>query len=166
LQTQERTKSNKSEQFIVHNNLDRFIINTHAFHNAHLLHATLPRDLVAPIPLFDDRRAKHDILAREFRATLDSKRAKRAETAAKKRKAGDEDDGESNRPKKRAKTRRATTSAGGETMVAGRGRRNITRSEKAKQMDEESDEGTEDEGDEALNSESDGGEYRDVVESD
>jgi hypothetical protein len=51
-------------------------------------------------------------------------------------------------------------------MVAGRGRRNITRSEKAKQMDEESDEGTEDEGDEALNSESDGGEYRDVVESD
>ncbi|KAJ7277334.1 hypothetical protein C8J57DRAFT_1060971, partial [Mycena rebaudengoi] len=53
-QMQERVESDKTENFIVHNALDRFIINSHAFHNAHLLRATLPRDLLAPIPLFDD----------------------------------------------------------------------------------------------------------------
>jgi hypothetical protein len=153
-------ESNKSEHFLVHNNLDRFIINSHAFHNAHLLQATLPRDLIAPIPLFEDRRAKHDVLASEFRDMLDGKRTKRAEAAAKKRKGGVEDDGENNRPRKRARTRKATTSAGGETMVGSRGKRKITRSKKAKEMDEESNEGTEGEDDEALYSEPDGGEYR------
>ncbi|KAJ6610843.1 hypothetical protein B0H10DRAFT_1810936 [Mycena sp. CBHHK59/15] len=44
----------------------RFIINSHAFHNAHLLCAALPRDLLVPILLFEDRKAKQD----EFAATL------------------------------------------------------------------------------------------------
>ncbi|KAJ7692327.1 hypothetical protein B0H16DRAFT_1851861 [Mycena metata] len=56
LRIQERVESDTMENFIEHNPLDRFIINSHAFHNAHLLRATLPRALLAPIPLFDDRR--------------------------------------------------------------------------------------------------------------
>ncbi|KAJ6559278.1 hypothetical protein B0H10DRAFT_2169453 [Mycena sp. CBHHK59/15] len=65
----------KFNNFIVHNSLDRFIINSHAFHNAHLLRATLPRDLLAPIPLFDDGRTKHDKLAATLRAKRDTKLA-------------------------------------------------------------------------------------------
>ncbi|KAJ7798698.1 hypothetical protein B0H14DRAFT_2207829, partial [Mycena olivaceomarginata] len=68
---QERVKSDTTENFIVHKPLDRFIINSYAFHNAHLLRATLPRDLLAPIPLFEDRRVKHT----KFAATLREKQA-------------------------------------------------------------------------------------------
>ncbi|KAJ6567837.1 hypothetical protein B0H10DRAFT_2168889 [Mycena sp. CBHHK59/15] len=39
---QECVESDQTENFIVHNSLDRYIINSHAFHNAHLLRATLP----------------------------------------------------------------------------------------------------------------------------
>ncbi|KAJ6606724.1 hypothetical protein B0H10DRAFT_2178638 [Mycena sp. CBHHK59/15] len=66
LRMQERVESDQIENFIVHEPLDRFIINSHAFHNAHLLRATLPRDLIAPIPLFEERQEKH----KEFAATL------------------------------------------------------------------------------------------------
>ncbi|KAJ7348035.1 hypothetical protein DFH08DRAFT_663688, partial [Mycena albidolilacea] len=52
LRMEERVESDNVENFIVHGSLDRFIINSHAFQNAHLLRATLPRDLLAPIPLF------------------------------------------------------------------------------------------------------------------
>ncbi|KAJ6631920.1 hypothetical protein B0H10DRAFT_2250458 [Mycena sp. CBHHK59/15] len=51
---QEHVESDNMERYIVHNSLHRFIINSHAFHNTHLLCATLPRDLLAPIPLFED----------------------------------------------------------------------------------------------------------------
>ncbi|KAJ6529323.1 hypothetical protein B0H19DRAFT_1214550 [Mycena capillaripes] len=43
LRLQERVESDQIENFIVHESLDRFIINSYAFHNAHLLRATLPR---------------------------------------------------------------------------------------------------------------------------
>ncbi|KAJ7817608.1 hypothetical protein B0H14DRAFT_2184294, partial [Mycena olivaceomarginata] len=43
--------------------LDRFIINSHVFHNGHLLRATLPRDLWALTPLFEDRKVQHDDFA-------------------------------------------------------------------------------------------------------
>ncbi|KAJ7868129.1 hypothetical protein B0H13DRAFT_1538882, partial [Mycena leptocephala] len=46
---QERVESDQIENSIIHEPLDCFIINSHAFHNAHLLHATLP-DSLAPIP--------------------------------------------------------------------------------------------------------------------
>ncbi|KAJ7805860.1 hypothetical protein B0H14DRAFT_2181153, partial [Mycena olivaceomarginata] len=64
---QERVESDKTENFIVHKTLDRFIINTHAFHNAHLLRAALPQNLVAPTPFIADRTVKHHELAAEFR---------------------------------------------------------------------------------------------------
>ncbi|KAJ6610918.1 hypothetical protein B0H10DRAFT_2165978 [Mycena sp. CBHHK59/15] len=57
---QERVESDKTEHFIVHAPLDCFIINTHSFHNPHLVRATVSRDLWAPVALFEDRRAKHD----------------------------------------------------------------------------------------------------------
>ncbi|KDR73407.1 hypothetical protein GALMADRAFT_48393, partial [Galerina marginata CBS 339.88] len=46
---QERVESGVFDAFIEHNPIDRFVINTHAFHNAHLLRASLDRSLVVPI---------------------------------------------------------------------------------------------------------------------
>ncbi|KAJ7882765.1 hypothetical protein B0H14DRAFT_2565159 [Mycena olivaceomarginata] len=82
LRMQERVKSDQIEKYIIHEPPDRFIINTHAFHNAHLLHATLPRHLVTPVPLFADRESKHHQLAEELR---DTQTKRKAAAAAKKR---------------------------------------------------------------------------------
>jgi hypothetical protein len=76
---QERIESGQIDHFIIHKPLDRFFINTHAFHNAHLLRTTLPRDLIAPIPLFADRQVKHHELATELREQHAKKKRKRAE---------------------------------------------------------------------------------------
>jgi hypothetical protein len=83
---QERVESDNTEKFIVHESLDCFIVNSDAFHNAHLLRAALP-DLLAPIPLFEDRKAKHDEFASTLQDTRADKRAKKkaaSETTAKK----------------------------------------------------------------------------------
>ncbi|KAJ7820412.1 hypothetical protein B0H14DRAFT_2372046 [Mycena olivaceomarginata] len=77
LRMQERVASDNTEKYIEHNPVDRFIINSHAFHNAHLLRAALPRALLAPIPLFEDRRTKHHELAAELREKQETRRAKR-----------------------------------------------------------------------------------------
>ncbi|KAJ6488082.1 hypothetical protein DFH09DRAFT_1377694 [Mycena vulgaris] len=138
LRMQERVESDQTEKYIVHQSLDRFIINTHAFHNAHLLRATLPRDLVAPIPLFPDRQSKHHELAAELR----EKRANRkAAAATKKRKCSQEDEDDvdavgrprktrKGAPKRKKKTTRAVPTSN--SMVANRSRRQITRTEKAR----------------------------------
>ncbi|KAJ7855759.1 hypothetical protein B0H14DRAFT_2264274, partial [Mycena olivaceomarginata] len=73
LHRQERVESDQTESFIIHNSLNRFFINSHGFHNAHLLGATLPRDLLAPIPLFDNREEKHHELATALRETQASR---------------------------------------------------------------------------------------------
>jgi hypothetical protein len=72
---QERVESGLTKTVIEHRPVDRFVINTHAFHNAHLLRATLPRSLVAPIPLLPDRQAKHIEIAQNLRAAQETKRA-------------------------------------------------------------------------------------------
>lgn len=72
---QERVESGLTKTVIEHLTVDRFVINTHAFHNAHLLRATLPRVLVAPIPLHQDRLAKHIEIAGKLRTTQETKRA-------------------------------------------------------------------------------------------
>ncbi|KAJ7364499.1 hypothetical protein DFH08DRAFT_920925 [Mycena albidolilacea] len=107
LRMQERVESDQIENYIVHGSLDRFFINMHSFHNAHLLRATLPRDLVAPIPLFSDRQAKHVELATQLR-----------EKARKKT------------PKKRKQNLVVLPPTG--SMVANRPRRTILPTEKAK----------------------------------
>jgi len=83
--TQERVKSGLVQTYIEHQPIERFVINTHAFHNAHLLHAVLPRSLVAPIPLHPDRQAKHFEMAGGLRITQEDKR--KARTAQKKNEA-------------------------------------------------------------------------------
>ncbi|KAJ7349682.1 hypothetical protein DFH08DRAFT_667969, partial [Mycena albidolilacea] len=67
LRMQERVESDQIEKYIIHQPLDRFFINMHAFHNSHLLRATLPRELVTPILLFPERQAKHCELAANLR---------------------------------------------------------------------------------------------------
>lgn len=78
---QERVESGQIKAYIEHQPIERFVINTHAFHNAHLIRASLPRSLVAPAPFHPDRRAKHFEHAGSFRATQEAKR-----TASKARK--------------------------------------------------------------------------------
>ncbi|KAJ7508792.1 hypothetical protein B0H11DRAFT_1703142 [Mycena galericulata] len=138
MQMQERVESEKTENFIIHNPLDRYIINSHAFHNAHLLRATLPRNLLAPVPLFEDRRQKHDELATILRSTLETKRVKRKAAAALKKRKAEEDAETRPRKKKRTNpTRRHIPET--DTMVANRSRRQITRSARAAAMSDESD---------------------------
>ncbi|KAJ7038886.1 hypothetical protein C8F04DRAFT_950605, partial [Mycena alexandri] len=56
---QERLESRKTQKLIIHSDTTRFLLNTHALHNAHLIREILPRHLTAPKPLFSDRYAKH-----------------------------------------------------------------------------------------------------------
>ena len=87
---QERVESGLSKTYIEHQPIDRFVINTHAFHNAHFLRAILPRSLVAPIPLYENRVEKHHEIARNLQTTQDSKRtAAKARAALKKQDAVD-----------------------------------------------------------------------------
>ena len=43
------------EAFVEHKPIDVFLINTYAFHNAHLIWAILPQDLTSPLPYAADR---------------------------------------------------------------------------------------------------------------
>ncbi|KAJ7689562.1 hypothetical protein B0H17DRAFT_1160101 [Mycena rosella] len=130
MRMQERVQSDQTENYIIHNNLDRFLINTHAFHNAHLLRATLPRDLVAPIPLFTERRAKHDELAAQLHETLSTRKA--AAAAKKRKRDGDTEERPRKKKKKAAPKQPASKISAAHSMVANRSRRAITRTEKAK----------------------------------
>ena len=75
---QERVESGLVQTYIEHQPIERFVINTHAFHNAHLLRAALPRSLVAPILLHPDQQAKHFEIAGGLRVTQEAKRNARA----------------------------------------------------------------------------------------
>ncbi|KAJ6623228.1 hypothetical protein B0H10DRAFT_1786753 [Mycena sp. CBHHK59/15] len=139
LRMQERVESDQIENFIVHEPVDRFIINSHAFHNAHLLCATLPRDLLAPIPLFEDRKEKHDEFAATLRATWASKVAKRRAAAAdgkksdpvKKKRRDNDAAGPRKRRKKAVQPLPAEPSGEDGGLVAGRTKRTVRPSKKA-----------------------------------
>lgn len=77
---QERVESGLFKTYIEHRSVESFVINTHAFHNAHRLRAALDRSLVVPIPLyqFEDRKAQHAKIAQSLRATQKAKREARA----------------------------------------------------------------------------------------
>ncbi|KAJ7663608.1 hypothetical protein B0H17DRAFT_1143937 [Mycena rosella] len=129
----------KKENYIIHKSLDRFLINSHTFHNTHLLRATLPRDLLAPIPLFSDRRAKHDELADQLREHLTSRKA-RAATKKRQREEGNGEDGDEEtgeRPHKKKKTHssrapRPRPIPPAESMISTRARRTIIPTEKTR----------------------------------
>lgn len=99
---QERIESGLLKSYIEHRPIDRFIINSHAFHNAHLLRATLPRFLIAPIPVYQDREAKHKDIACGLRATQDAKRiATKVRATQKKQEAKDNAENRDAGPSKR-----------------------------------------------------------------
>lgn len=120
---QERVDSGLTDKFIVHKPVERFIINTHAFHNAHLLRQVLPRTLTKPIPLFADRKSKHYELAGNLREIKNGKRKRAAEKREEKKQAketqkkaprsvdgqntsSDDDSEEESRPKKKPRRQR------------------------------------------------------------
>ncbi|KAJ7730034.1 hypothetical protein B0H14DRAFT_2999260 [Mycena olivaceomarginata] len=125
---QERVESGQIDHFIIHKPLDRFFINTHAFHNAHLLRTTLPRDLIAPIPLFADRQVKHHELATELREQHAKKKRKRAEEDG-----GDEGDEKRRKVTKKAKARgrKPANPVTTESLVSGRSKRQIRQTKRA-----------------------------------
>jgi hypothetical protein len=103
---QERVESGLLKTFVEHRAVDRFIINTHAFHNAHLLRAILPRPLVAPNPVYQNRQAKHIEIAGNLRVAQEIKRATtKAHAAQKKLDAANSVDSSGPEPKKRKKSR-------------------------------------------------------------
>ena len=67
--------------FIEHKPVDRFLINTHAFHNAHLIRAqaVLPSELTVPIAYSADHRGDHLSVATKLREVRDGRREKAAE---------------------------------------------------------------------------------------
>ncbi|KAJ3781388.1 hypothetical protein GGU10DRAFT_277639 [Lentinula aff. detonsa] len=67
---QERQDSSQVEFLIQHKSDNRFLLNLYAFHNAHLVRRTLPKQLTKPIPLFSDRRTQHNKNAEILRTTL------------------------------------------------------------------------------------------------
>ena len=77
---QERVELGLFKTYIEHKPIERFVINTHAFHNAHRLRAALERSLVVPILLYplEVRKAKHTEIAHRLRATQKSKLEARA----------------------------------------------------------------------------------------
>jgi hypothetical protein len=86
---QERKESGQTETYIEHRPIDYFLINTHAFHNAHLIRAVLPRDIIAPIP-YTENHQEHDYnLATAFRASQGAKRTANALKAAERKKKSD-----------------------------------------------------------------------------
>ncbi|KAF7368443.1 hypothetical protein MVEN_00167300 [Mycena venus] len=146
------------ENFVVHKPLDRFFINAQAFHSAHLLRATLPRNLLAPIPLFPNRQQKHLELAKQLREMQSTRLANRRAAAAKRKRSEEEDSEDEGRPKKRKKTkgparRMAAKAVSGDSMVANRSRRKITQTKKALATQSESIEDTATDSSDASDSE-------------
>ncbi|KAF9526609.1 hypothetical protein CPB83DRAFT_937649 [Crepidotus variabilis] len=84
---QERIESNVDESFIEHKPLDQYLINIHAFHNAHLLREVLPRALVQPIPFMPNRIAHHAAIAKDLRSTQEAKREAATTKAADRKRA-------------------------------------------------------------------------------
>ncbi len=91
-QVQERLETSIMDSYIQHRHhqlTDRFIINMHAFHNAHLLRTSLPRSVTAPLPLYPDRISKHKEFARDsgLRSTQNVKRDEQRKKRATKKAA-------------------------------------------------------------------------------
>ncbi|KAJ6508188.1 hypothetical protein C8R45DRAFT_815921 [Mycena sanguinolenta] len=72
---QERSESKLTRKLRAHKDDSRFLLNTHAVHNAHLVRETLPRSLTAPKPCFVDCHAKHSEFASALREVGPEKRA-------------------------------------------------------------------------------------------
>ncbi|KAJ3992124.1 hypothetical protein F5050DRAFT_1580171, partial [Lentinula boryana] len=82
-QRQERIESNRQLSCIKHvDNSERYIINTHALHNASRIRRYLPRYLTVPRQLICDQKTWHIEIATTLRASQNFKRAERKEKNA------------------------------------------------------------------------------------
>lgn len=81
-QMQERQETSRTTKLIAHKDSSHFVLNMHSLHNAHLLRKVLPRELVAPKPLYENRTARHYEIVESLRVTQSEKRAR---TAAKRK---------------------------------------------------------------------------------
>ncbi|KAF8064464.1 hypothetical protein FPV67DRAFT_1672161 [Lyophyllum atratum] len=72
---QERIQTTTPRKTISHAASDRYILNMHALHNAHLIRKVLPRHLTAPTPYRADQLVFHKELAAGLRVTGPAKRA-------------------------------------------------------------------------------------------
>ncbi|TFK34493.1 hypothetical protein BDQ12DRAFT_763286 [Crucibulum laeve] len=77
---QERLETTISRKSVIHSPLDRYILNMHSLHNAHLVREVLPRSLTAPVQYHANRSNVHQQIAASLRITGPTKRA---ETQAK-----------------------------------------------------------------------------------
>lgn len=102
---QERVESDLSTPYVQHQSIERFVVNTHAFHNAHRLRKALKRPLFEPLPLYppEMRKEKHIELARNLQAAQKAKLE--ARTAAQKQREATmpADNRDSLAPRKRAR---------------------------------------------------------------
>ncbi|KAI0082998.1 hypothetical protein BDY19DRAFT_901079, partial [Irpex rosettiformis] len=75
-QVQERIETSRTSSYVEHAHnaqTDRFIVNMHAFHNAHLIRQAIPRFLSAPIPYNSDRARKHEEISTDLRRMQQAK---------------------------------------------------------------------------------------------
>ncbi|KAJ3792239.1 hypothetical protein GGU11DRAFT_760921 [Lentinula aff. detonsa] len=80
-QIQERVITERVQQLLEHTDDDNFIVNMYALHNAAVLREALPRSLWKLVPLYDNRRLRHDELVQTFAITSAEKRANTQEKA-------------------------------------------------------------------------------------
>ncbi|KAJ7717128.1 hypothetical protein B0H16DRAFT_1433890 [Mycena metata] len=182
---QERVESSVTESFVEHQPIEKWVINTTAFHNAHLLRRALPRSAWAPVPMFtlEGRLAKHHELA-ELLRTNHSKRTAVVAVGAqgegpdelgvqdnpKKRKRGTGKGkakknvpakaGPRSRPKKRQKVTNNEASGSVQTEEGPRKRRAPAKKTKTDVVDSESDVESDLELDHVSDEEQDSGEER------
>jgi hypothetical protein len=71
---QERVVTARTVMCLAHGDDDHFVVNIHALHNAHLLRKALPRQLVQPTPLYQDRYQHHATQAHQLRLLQTGKR--------------------------------------------------------------------------------------------
>ncbi|KIK52226.1 hypothetical protein GYMLUDRAFT_77906 [Collybiopsis luxurians FD-317 M1] len=71
---QEHEDSDVQDAFIEHKPVDVYIINLHAFYNAHLIRELLPRTLTQPIPIFS---AKYQVKKSKSESEAEARRAKK-----------------------------------------------------------------------------------------
>jgi hypothetical protein len=71
---QERQETTRTIQLLHHDNDDHFVINMTSLHNAAQIRKILPRNLTAPKPLYEDRKARHFEIASVLRITQAKKR--------------------------------------------------------------------------------------------
>jgi hypothetical protein len=82
---QEWNKIDIDKEYIEHQKVNQYVINMHAFHNAHLVCNALPCLLATPLPYACEREVFHHQIACDLQGSQDEKRAVQASKAAEKR---------------------------------------------------------------------------------